>query len=211
MHKLFPGATPHKEALKDPTARRADGVASWFSRNCLKRKFNKNYIRMSLISPVNSYNKKILSENRDLLWSLFNEEVPEKLHWKCLHSKLLNFYSESRIFPFTSLKYHLLLSCAFYHNFKNGLTKLYLYENEIPDSNYQIIYVDNEIKWTIQHKKDVEKILGPIYPYFNLTWARRINNSIIGGDRTLSSLLMGIKSWSTALATIEEYKEAILK
>jgi len=51
---------------------------------------------------------------------------------------------------------------------------LYLYENEIPDSNYQIIYVDNEIKWTIQPKKDTEKMLAPVYPYFNLTWARRI-------------------------------------
>ncbi|MBD3229854.1 MAG: hypothetical protein GF329_16850 [Candidatus Lokiarchaeota archaeon] len=47
--------------------------------------------------------------------------------------------------------------------------------------------------------------MSRVFPRFSLSWARRTKTSIGGEDKVLDGLLMKINSWSTALATIEEY------
>jgi len=210
LHKIIPLSTPHSKALPNNNARRADGIAAWFSRNWMKSKFNKNYTRQSLLKhSYNNDSREVLAYKRILIKKLFNENDPRKLHHKILHSKLLNFYSESRMYPFSSLKYHILLTCAIYYNlkYKIDFTKLYLYKNTDIDSCYQVIFSTNKITWSLQPSySEKEGKISPIYPYFNFTWRRRLKSTIIGGDRTLDGMLVTIKSWSAALATLEEYE-----
>ncbi|MHA1230307.1 MAG: hypothetical protein ACTSRP_11730 [Candidatus Helarchaeota archaeon] len=73
-----------------------------------------------------------------------NQSDPCKLHSKILKSRYVKLFSEAKFFPFTSLKYHLLISCSPYYNFKQGCKplKLYLCENLLLDSQLQIIYKD---------------------------------------------------------------------
>jgi len=213
LHKVTPSGAPHSRALSNPNARRADGIASWFSRNFMRSKFNKNYVRKSLLKfSYNNSSREILISKRSSIEELFNENDPEKLHRKILHSKLLNFYSESRLYPFSSLKYHLLLTCAIYYNLKNNIdfTKLYLCENGKPKSHYQVIYSINNITWSLEPNKNSENSgkagkISRLYPNFSETWKRRLKSKI-GGDKMLDGMLATIKSWSAALATIEDYE-----
>jgi hypothetical protein len=130
------------------------------------------------------------------------ENDPIRLHKKILNSELLNLYNEAITYPYTSLKYHLLLSCSIYYNLFQGhdIFNLYLCENGKVDSPFQIIFKNNEIEWALTPHKGISRV----WQRFDLTWIRRITESI-GGDRVLDGLLSSITSWSAALATIEDY------
>jgi len=137
----------------------------------------------------------------------YRESNPSELHRLILRSKKINEYNEAKSFPYTSLKYHILLACALYQNFLMGfkISDLYLAENALVDSEFQIILRLNECEWAIIPRVGMSRI----WPRFDLTWVRRTQESSIGGDRTLDGLLSRIKSWSAALATIEEYFDTI--
>ena len=48
--------------------------------------------------------------------------------------------------------------------------------------------------------------MSRVLPDFSLSWVRRTRLSIGGDDRILGGLLARIGSWSTALATIEDFQ-----
>ena len=137
---------------------------------------------------------------------LFQESDPLKLHTAILNSKLLNLYAEARRFPYTSLKYHILLTCALYYNFKSGfkLKDLYLCENHPNESLFQVIYRDATRKWAILPNCQA-KGLSKLYPKFYTTWDRRKDQSIGGEHQIFAELLSTIGSWTAALATLEEF------
>jgi len=137
---------------------------------------------------------------------LFKEPDPVKLHTAVLNSKLLNLYSEAREFPYTSLKYHILLVAALYYNFKSGydLKDLYLCENIPVEKPFQVIYHNKGREWAIL-PHCAQKSLSKIHPKFHTTWERRKTQSIGGESQIFAELLTTIGSWSVALATIEDY------
>ena len=209
LHKIrAPGAPSHREALHDKVALRADGFAAWISRNFLRDKFENQLYRKSLIFPArNLKNTRTLANARRVeTVKLFKESDPVELHTAVLNSKLLNLYSEAREFPYTSLKYHILLVAALYYNFKSGydLKDLYLCENVPVESPFQVIYHNNGRKWAILPLCS-QNSLSKIYSKFHTTWERRRTQSIGGDSQIFAELLTTIGSWSVALATIEDY------
>ncbi|NVM53972.1 MAG: hypothetical protein HWN66_09755, partial [Candidatus Helarchaeota archaeon] len=87
------------------------------------------------------------------------------------------------------------------------LKDLYLCENLKPKSAFQIIYKDDITEWTIlPHHHDN---LSRVHPKFYTTWERRTKPSIGGDVRELNGFLSCIGSWSTALATIEDFFDMI--
>jgi hypothetical protein len=164
-----------------------------------------NPFRHSLIFNNGKVSREIRIKNRGELNILFNEKDPYKLHSYILNSRLLNQYHEAKNYPFTSLKYHLLLTCAIFYNLGKGypIEKLYLCENEESESPFQIILKDESREWALLKEKGMSRVL----PNFSLSWVRRTEITSIGGDGTvLDGLLSQIYSWSCALATIEDYQ-----
>ncbi len=209
LHKIrIAGALKHRAALQDELARRADGMAAWMGRNFLREPFWKQLYRKSLIYPMrNLTNSRTLANlHRVEAAHLFQEADPLKLHAAILRSKLLNLYAEACRFPYTSLKYHILLTCALYYNFKLGfgLKDLYLCENQSNDSPFQVIYRDASREWAILPQCP-SKELSKIYQKFYMTWDRRKYQNIGGEHQIFAELLSTIGSWTVALATLEEF------
>ncbi|MBD3229855.1 MAG: hypothetical protein GF329_16855 [Candidatus Lokiarchaeota archaeon] len=164
--------------------RKADGTAARLSRNWGYREIDAiTPFRKTLIFNNGKLTREFSNKNKGTVDSIFNEEGPYKLHAKILESTLLNIYHEAKNFPTTSLKFHLLLTCSLYYNLLNGnhFGKLYLCENQEPDSIFQVIYKDEEREWTLLPRKGMSRVL----PSFSLSWARRTKTSIGGEDKVL--------------------------
>jgi hypothetical protein len=207
LHKVKTrNAIPHKNALPDKLMQKADGTAAWMSRNWGYQEIDEiRPFRKSLVFHNGKNTREIIIKNKNELGRMFSETDAFKLHSRILNSELLNVYHEAKNFPHTSLKYHLLLVCSIYYNLKNdyGFEKLYLCENQKPDSVFQIIYKDDNCEWALLPKVGMSRML----PDFSLSWVRRTQISIGGDDRILDGLLSQIKSWSAALATIEDLQK----
>ncbi len=206
MHKIrIVGAPSHKDSCVDSYSREADAVAAYFSRNFLKEPFENDIYRKSFVFQMqNLLNlRTLVNQHRLEAAQLFGEINPFQLHRAVLHSKLLNLFIEARDFPYSSLKYHILLACSLYYNFKQGLKlrDLYLCENNSPDSPFQIIYQDDARTWALCPQKGMAKV----YPRFYTTWERRTYISFGGEHQILDELLTSIGSWTVALATIEDF------
>ncbi len=166
---------------------------------------NRLYIRDSYLLNVNKrYIESQIQKKREEIFKIFVEKDPSRLHSLILNSKILNKFAESRLHPHTSYKYHLLLTCAIYWNFKNASKwkQLYLCENGKMQSQFQVIYKDEDRVWALTPEAGMSRVS----PEFCKAWVRRTQLSL-GGDDTLDGLLSTIKSWSAALATIEDWQE----
>ncbi|MBD3227997.1 MAG: hypothetical protein GF329_07390 [Candidatus Lokiarchaeota archaeon] len=204
LHKVRTyNAVPHKNALPEKLMQKADGIAAWFSRNWVYQEVDAvTSFRRSILLHNGKFTRELAIRCKGTIASIFNESDPYKLHARILESTLLNMYHEAKNYPFTSLKYHLLLCCAFYYNLTKGnhFGNLYLCENQEPDSIFQVIYKDESREWALLPRKGMSRVLSS----FSLSWARRTKTSIGVEDTVLDGLLETIKSWSTALATIED-------
>ena len=147
LHKIKTTSyTSHKKSLKNELMKKADGIAARFSRNCWKFEiedvspYRQTYWTAKLFPVDRIKNISIRQE----LSQLFTETDSLKLHSLILESKTLNLYSEAQNYPFTSLKYHLLLTCAIYYNLQKECEwfDLYLCENPSKVSQFQVIYQD---------------------------------------------------------------------
>lgn len=163
-----------------------------------------------MFRTLNLYNPRALvNQHRLEVSDLFTEADSVKLHRAILNSKLLNLFSEARVFPYTSLKYHILLMCALYYNFYKGfgLNDLYLCENIPPESPFQIIYHDSVRDWALlPQRKDA---LSKFSPRFYTSWERRQKLSIGGDSQVLDALLSCIGSWTVALAFLEDFQALV--
>jgi hypothetical protein len=212
LHKLkIRGFKPHVEALLEPAMKQADGIASWFSRNGGKEEFDVNdrlHVRCSYLLKVEK--KRIenqINKKKEELFEIFKEKDPFVLHSRILKSKLLNKFSEARQYPYTSFKYHLLLTFAIYFNSLHAVdwNKSCLCENGKVESPFQVIYKDENREWALLPREGMSRV----FPEFSKTWVRRIKPSIGGEDHVLDGLLSQIGSWSAALATIEDYLDMV--
>lgn len=211
LHKVrVPEALPHVEAMPNNQAREMDALAAWLGRNFLREPFEKSLYRKSLIFPLRNFQNPRTLENQHKVEvvDLFNEENAVKLHDAILQSKLVNLYCEARDYPFSSLKYHILLTCALYYNFKQGskLKNIYLCENLTVENPFQIIYHDRERIWALlpDRKKDG---LSRLWPKFHQSWDYRKKISLGGDHRILAGVFSFISSWTTALACIEDFQD----
>ena len=208
MHKIrIAGALLHNKALINDLSQQADGVAAFISRNFLKEEFEDQPYRKSLIFQAQNFKnpRALINQRRFEATTLFEERDAFKLHASILNSKLLNLYAEARIFPYTSLKYHILLTCALYYNLRNGIkwNELYLCENCRTDHPFQIIYRDEAREWALlPHSRGG---MAKLSPQFYTTWERRTKISFGGDHQIFDELLSTISSWTVALATIEDF------
>jgi len=181
-------------------------------RNSLKEPFEELNYRKSLIFRLQNLqpSRALISQHRQEADTLFKTEEPIKLHEAILASHLLNGYSEARQFPYSSLKYHILLTVSLYYNLKNGmqLKDLYLCENLPNESPFQVIYRDTEREWALMPQQQVEG-LSRVYPLFYKTWVRRRKLSIGGDHQILDGILSTIGSWTVALAYLEDFRELL--
>ncbi len=67
-----------------------------------------------------------------------------------------------------------------------------------------VILRNNDIRWAINPIFQIEG-LSKLYPKFFLSWERRRKISLEGDYKIFSEILTSISSWSTALATIEDF------
>jgi hypothetical protein len=212
LHKVrVAGALAHKTALPSELAKRADGIAAWLGRKFLREPFETAYYRKSLVfRTLNLYNPRALvAQHRLELADLFADSDSIKLHRAILDSKLLNLFSEAREYPYTSLKYHILLVCALFYNFCKGvgLKDLYLCENLPVESPFQIIYRDSVREWALLTQK--QNALSKFSPTFFISWERRQKLSIGGDSQVLDALLSRIGSWTVALAFLEDFQALV--
>ena len=212
MHKIrTEGALAHKQAMPNDVARRADAVAAWLGRGsdqAYQESFDLSNYRKSLIFPLWNHqnSRRMINQHRAEILDLFKESNPYQLHEAILVSKLLNFYNEAREHPYSSLKYHILLTCAFYYNLQNNfqLKDLYLCENLLVDSPFQVIYQDAQRQWSLLPLQKARG-MSRVWDKFHMTWRRRRRISIGGDQRVLDGLLSSIGSWTMALTTIEDF------
>jgi len=206
LHKIkTKNYASHEDSLPDELMKQADSISSRISRNWMKF-LNKKHSphRRKYFSfksnKINRINKITLQQE---ITKLFTETDPIKLHFNILESSALNMFSEAQDHPFTSLKYNLLLTCAFYYNLTRGFTwhQLYLHENPKKRSQFQVIYKDTNREWALVPDSGLSRVNLK----FHDTWDRRLTTSI--EDETLSNLLSRIASWSAALAIMEEYDQ----
>jgi len=208
MHKIrIAGAFPHSQALTDALSQQADATAAFISRNFLREEFEDHPYRKSIILQTQNFKnpRTLINQHRFEAATLFGETDAFKLHDSILKSKLLNLYAEARNYPYTSLKYHILLTCAFYYNLKNGIkwNELYLCENCPSDHPFQTIYQDETREWALlPHSRGG---VAKVYPQFYLTWERRTKISFGGEHQIFEELLATIGSWTIALATVEDF------
>ncbi|MHA1752628.1 MAG: hypothetical protein ACTSWR_10875 [Candidatus Helarchaeota archaeon] len=211
LHKIYLFKT-HREIKNEFSnyARKADALAAFLSRNCLKEKFLNTPFRKSIIKRYkhNNNNREMLRKYKEEILELFKQDDPVELHYKLLNNKVLNLFSEARSYPYTSLKYHLILTSAIYYFLQNGknLFKLYLTDNIKKYSEFQLIFYNKKIDFKLFIAE--EKGMSKIYTRFNYSWSKRTKLTKIGGDRFLESLLLQIPSWSVALGTLEEYLDS---
>ncbi len=212
LHKLrIEGALAHKSAMPNSLAQRADAVAAWLGRGSehyFHEQFEVSNYRKSLIFPLRNpqVSRRMIGQHRAEIKDLFKESDPYHLHEEILVSKLLNFYKEAREYPYGSLKYHILLTCAIYYNFYNNykLKDLYLCENVPVDCPFQIIYRDAQREWSlIPHRKT--RGMSRVWDKFHKTWMCRRKICIGGEHRVLDGLLSCIGSWTVALTTIDDF------
>ena len=209
LHKLKTAQyTSHSESLTDKLMKQADKVASMMSRNWMQfeNKSHSPYRRCFI-----SFRKKTMDRISKIqltqeLTTLFSETDPLKLHASILQSTTLNMYNESQDHPFTSIKYHLLLTCAIYYNLTLGYEwyQLYLHENPQNRSQFQVIYKDASREWTI-----LPSGMSRVQTKFHDTWDQRMIEVI--DDEALDNLLSRVGSWSAALAIMEEYYQRSIK
>lgn len=210
LHKIrVPGAIPHRDALHSGLPRMADGMAAWLSRNFLKESFEDSPYRKSIVFFMRNTKspRTLVNQHRVEVTNLFQQLDVFKLHEAILSSKLLNLYNEAQMYPYTSLKYHLLLSCGLFFNLKQGfkLKDLYLCENSHNSSPFQLIYKDSLREWSIRPNRKQDN-LSKIHSSFHMSWDRRRKN--YGGDfRFLEDILSSIGSWTVALAMLEDYHD----
>ena len=208
MHKIrIAGAASHSQALVDVLSQQADAVAAFISRNFLKEEFEEQPYRKSLIFQTQNFKnpRALINQHRSEAATLFGETDAFKLHSSILKSKLLNHYAEARNFSYTSLKYHILLTCALYYNLKEGIkwNELYLCENCPSAHPFQIIYQDSAREWALlPHSRGG---MAKLHPQFYTTWERRTKISFGGDHQIFEELLSTIGSWTVALATIEDF------
>jgi hypothetical protein len=146
---------------------------------------------------------------------LIRIEDPAAAHRAWLDSWVATLYNESLYYPYTSLKYHVLLTAALLANYRAGagFTDLQLVVDD-PDREpvpHRTILATDVLALRLTHDTDEPGArLGPRPARsFADVWSRLPEQPLPVDDlrecRLLDAQLRRIRSWSTALQYIEEF------
>lgn len=202
----------------------ADGNAGDMSRLKLKSKFNTNEedaddvsnYRLSLIDGTNLFEhgkRETLCEEirREFRYT---DSPADVLYKKLLLCKSFSMFNEDVDYPYTSLKYHTLLTANLYWNYLHGrqfkdLCFKIINMDDVIDI-FDVVYIDNNnnkcftISVADKYKKyDALAVLGnkPTMNFGNLMGRLRCDVYI---EKQLFSNLRRIKSWSTGLQYFDD-------
>ena len=173
-----------------------------------------NYYRVSLINGQRYFDK-INYNKRTLMYlpkKLCDMSV-EELHDYFLGPCDVDGINESYHFPYTSLKYHLLIAGALYCNYVRGDSELCLAVTENKKDFKTILSTElvtlciMSTEDTISNKDVFSRLGSNPHMNFGNTWSRANGWFIKPSNTRLKALdfnLRRLSSWSTALSYIEE-------
>lgn len=180
-----------------------------------------NHYRVSLLTRQRIYEAGVfdITTEEEELDRLFHISDPEKMLEEWLDSYTIAGFNESYFSPYTSLKYHTLITVSLVNNRLNDYEydQLYLHLIKNGERDFYTIYDDKRITMKIApmdlFDSDTSKIAfrkenGTVekgWMHFGRTWARLTD--IFEVSKHLDACLRQMRSWSTALQFIEDVKE----
>jgi len=160
---------------------------------------------------------------------LVKSSDPEELHARWVTSDIAGAYHESMFVPYTSLKHHTLLAAALLDNYRagHGFDDLYLVatnpgDDDVTDVSSALsaesVVPHRTVLWTPEialyvtvepGDRPAARLGDTPAMSFADTWSRLSGHPLdVGGEerwRMLDAELRRIRSWSTALAFIEDF------
>jgi hypothetical protein len=152
--------------------------------------------------------------NTQEIRELIEPTDPARLHRRWLHSDRAGTLNESLFYPYTSVKYHVLLTAALLAAYRDGVEFADLHLEARQSGKIQahrtILHTPELRLRLTADPTGTHAPLGPRpAPNFADTWARLSGQPLeVDSDRRwrlLDTQLRRLRSWSTALAYIEDY------
>ncbi|MFC6718909.1 hypothetical protein ACFQGT_14480 [Natrialbaceae archaeon GCM10025810] len=185
--------------------------------------------RLSLLTGAEAGDSRRLETTNDEFRELVTPEDAERLHAAWLTSDVASMFNESVFFPFSSLKFHVLLTAALLDNYRAGFgfDELYLVakpgEAAAVNADVEaalgsdVVVPHRTVLWSPVVTLEVTgEPLGPAAPLgagparsFADVWSRLPMHPFeTDGERAwmvLDAQLRRLRSWSVALQFIEEF------
>jgi len=215
IHKISRNGK-YKHYTMDSPLKEADITAAAMARiKAVKRENYKridNRLRISHATCCPVTDKWKLPPEEKML-AIFNYSEPVVIHAKIMQSKGLSWYNESKTYPFTSLKHHILLATALVENFREtGIYKLkglkLCLSFDPPENVYKLIgraLTKKRGKWTTLFLYLDSEYSGKGNANAAFSWKNTWNNIYGFEPETvlLGKNVMAMDSWTAALATLE--------
>ncbi|MHA2296897.1 MAG: hypothetical protein ACXAEU_11555 [Candidatus Hodarchaeales archaeon] len=213
LHKVFPGNDFKHYSLPSPL-KEADMYASRMARErtFARTNFTENNNRLRYSMATRTPVTKKEPKKRKLLREL-SASNPSELHELILETRELTKLNEAKTAPFTSLKHHLLLTCALGEHFLEtgnaGLQGMILcIDRKKPENVYKIIgkcYKGKKRHWLWLDNTYSSGGNAHLFLSFRSTW----NNMVGMNPRSiaLGSHVMAMNSWTAVLAMLENEVE----
>ncbi|UWG47814.1 Uncharacterized protein HSRCO_1533 [Halanaeroarchaeum sp. HSR-CO] len=172
--------------------------------------------RLSLLSGEIATDQRGVDAFRAPTRDLAQIDDPERAHRAWLDSKAAAAFNEAAHYPYTSLKYHVLLTAALLSNYRDGATfdalSLVVDDADTPVTPHRTVLQAGPVSLRVTADPDGRPAasLGaaPTRSFADV-WARLPTSPIdVDADRRwriLDAQLRRLRSWSTALQFIEEY------
>lgn len=171
-----------------------------------KGEMSGDYLNKSFISEKNYDEKNRKQFERDFIKIyLHSNETIDVIHENLLNDNILSNFNEITSMPYTSLKYHTLLTVALHYNYLigNDLKDLYLnYYKESPKERFTIIFRYYNHYFVIDNNKNGGRIGSKATTNFGDT-INRIGYSINLQDFIIENLKR-TRSWSIGLQYLED-------
>ncbi len=210
-HKVFKTkhGTKHELVPDIKLSTSADKDAEKLSRPLIATKrgeMSGDYLNKSLVFEKNYTERDRKKFERDFIAIYLNSnEKIEILHEKLLSDNILSNFNEITSMPYTSLKYHTLLTVALHYNYLIGrdLKDLYLnYYKETPKDKFIIIFRYDNHYFVINNDKNGGRIGSKATTNFGDT-INRMGYSIDLPDFIIENLKR-TRSWSIGLQYLED-------
>ena len=201
----------------------ADGDASALSRPSGQPEqtveTHETLYRLSLINGESRYDPQEFTRDgvESAVRELLTEDDPETMHQVWLDSNVVSAFTESRYYPYTSLKYHTLLVAALLNNYRDGheFADLRLVVDDADEIvPHRTVYVGEAFALRIDAdaRGQPSARLGsrPWWSWasaWNRLEAHPLETAHNKYDMVLDANLRRIGAWSTALQYIEDFRE----
>lgn len=179
-----------------------------------------NHYRISILTRERLYESKVFDIgviDRELS-SIFSINNPKELHNQWLNNKILTGFNESYYMPYTSLKYHTLITTALvYNRLKNrDYSELYLVLKNNGEVSYDTIFNYGGLHLKITSLNEaaegdgtskiptLDRVPHKEKRNFSKVWSNLTKIKDI--SKHLDACLRQMNSWSTALQYIEDIK-----